>query len=221
VAWTFRHRVLTFGVTLLVLAGIVARSGSASRPPCSRAAGTIASDRVRLQGLPLQGGRRARRVARGGGALRHRRHRLRVVYSYFGENEAATTITLNRKTSRRAGRAFRKHMRRGCRRSPGASPLRRRRCGDRCSSTVFAVNLFGDDLAALERIAAEAGVRLERCRTCRCPLVVGPGREESRCRSTGRFAAPTAWPRGTWAEMFGFHAERDAGCEVPRRPTRR
>jgi HAE1 family hydrophobic/amphiphilic exporter-1 len=84
------------------------------------------------------------------------------VYSYYGENEAATTITLNRKDMNdREAREFRKRMRPWLPDVPGV----RLRFDEEDSqtggsSTSFTVNLFGDDIRILERLSTEADSRL-------------------------------------------------------------
>jgi HAE1 family hydrophobic/amphiphilic exporter-1 len=209
VAWTFRHRVLTFGGTLLVLLGI------------------LAPFKLGLETAMFTGGRNERirivydfkdfhfkedaerAVSRVEEALYARAADIdfESVYSYFGENEAATTITLNRKDlNDEQARAFRRRMRPWLPTVPG---VRLRFDDDDAvtggSSTVFAVNLFGDDLATLERIAGEAGVRLARVPNVQdVQSSSDKGREEVQVSLDRALAARYGLAPRDVAEMFGF-----------------
>jgi HAE1 family hydrophobic/amphiphilic exporter-1 len=164
IGWTFRHRVVTFGATLVVLASI-AGPFMLGLETAMFTGGR--NDRIRVlydfQDFHFkEDGERV--VSRVEEALYAHEQEIgfESVYSYYGENEAATTITLNRKDMNdREAREFRKRMRPWLPDVPGV----RLRFDEEDSqtggsSTSFTVNLFGDDIRILERLSTEADSRL-------------------------------------------------------------
>lgn len=164
IRFTLRHRLLTFGATVLVLAstagpfvlGLETAMNTGGR-----------NDRIRVlyDFRDFHFKEDAEQVVdRVEDALY--RHEGQIgfesVYSYFGENEAQTTITLTRKDMNdREAREFRKTMRAWLPTVPGVQL----RFGDEDaesggSTTTFTVSLFGDDAKILERLAADAATRL-------------------------------------------------------------
>jgi HAE1 family hydrophobic/amphiphilic exporter-1 len=164
IGWTFRHRVVTLAVTLVVLASI-AGPFMLGLETAMFTGGR--NDRIRVlydfQDFHFkEDGEHV--VSRVEEALYAHEQEIgfESVYSYYGENEAATTITLNRKDMNdREAREFRKRMRPWLPDVPGV----RLRFDEEDSqtggsSTSFTVNLFGDDIRILERLSTEADSRL-------------------------------------------------------------
>jgi HAE1 family hydrophobic/amphiphilic exporter-1 len=164
IGWTFRHRLVTFALTIVILASIAV--------PFMLGLETAMftggrNDRIRLQydfrdfHFKEDAERVVSRVEEA--IYAHEREiGFESVYSYYGENEAATTITLIRKgMNDREAREFRKQLRPWLPDVPGV----RLRFNDEDAeaggtSTSFAVNLFGDDIRVLERLSGDADARL-------------------------------------------------------------
>jgi HAE1 family hydrophobic/amphiphilic exporter-1 len=86
---------------------------------------------------------------------------IESLYSFFGENEAATVVTLKREDlGDREVRELRKSIRAALPPVPGARVFFDEEADQGGSSTYFSVKFFGQDSAALERLAAEAERRL-------------------------------------------------------------
>ncbi len=84
------------------------------------------------------------------------------VYSFYGENDAATTIVLSTKgLSDREMKELRQKIRDGLPEIAGAKTYFRDDSDEGGSSTYFAVKFFGQDSGVLENLAAEAQRRLE------------------------------------------------------------
>ena len=164
IRWTLRHRLVTFGATVLVLAstagpfvlGLETAMNTGGR-----------NDRIRVlyDFRDFHFKEDAERVvSRVEEALYGHASQIgfESVYSYFGENEAQTTVTLTRKDMNdREAREFRKTMRAWLPTLPGVQL----RFGDEDaesggSTTTFTVSLFGDDAKVLERLATDAATRL-------------------------------------------------------------
>jgi HAE1 family hydrophobic/amphiphilic exporter-1 len=164
IGWTFRHRITTFVVTVLVLASIAGPFVLGLETAMFTGG---RNDRMRIQYdfQDFHFKEDAERVVSRVEEVLYAHGKeidFESVYSYFGENEAATTITLNRKDMNdREAREFRKRMRPWLPVIPG---VRLRFSDDDAQtgggSTTFTVNLFGDDIRTLERISAEADTRL-------------------------------------------------------------
>ncbi len=89
------------------------------------------------------------------------RFQVATLYSFFGENEAGTVITLAREDlGDRRVRDLRREIRAGLPAIPGARVFFEEEADQGGSSTYFAVKLFGQDVAALERLSAQAQRRL-------------------------------------------------------------
>lgn len=164
IRWTFGHRALTFCATVLVLASI-AGPFVLGLETAMNTGGRNDRIRVLYDFKDFHFKEDAERVvSRVEDALyAHAREvDFESVYSYFGENNAQTTITLNRKDMNdREAREFRKTMRAWLPTVPGVQL----RFGDDDaeaggSTTSFTVSLFGDDMKTLDRLAADASVRL-------------------------------------------------------------
>ncbi len=164
IGWTFRHRAVTFAATLVVLASIAGPFVLGLETAMFTGG---RNDRIRVQydfqdfHFKEDGERVVSRVEEA--LYAHEKEiGFESVYSYFGENEAATTITLIRKDMNdREAREFRKRMRPWLPDIPGV----RLRFDEEDSqagggSTSFTVNLFGDDMHVLERLSTEADARL-------------------------------------------------------------
>jgi HAE1 family hydrophobic/amphiphilic exporter-1 len=161
---TLRHRLLTFAATVLVLAG-TAGPFLLGLDTAMNTGGRNDRIRVLYDFRDFHFKEDAERVvSRVEDALYARQQAIGFdsVYSYFGENEAQTTITLRRKDMNdREAREFRKTMRAWLPIVPGVQL----RFGDEDaeaggSTTTFTVSLFGDDAKVLERLAVDAAARL-------------------------------------------------------------
>jgi hydrophobic/amphiphilic exporter-1 (mainly G- bacteria), HAE1 family len=162
--WTMRHRVATFAATLLVLAS-TAGPFVLGLDTAMNTGGRNDRIRVLYDFRDFHFKEDAERVVNRVEESLYARAAdigFESVYSYFGENEAQTTITLNRKNMNdREAREFRKTMRAWLPVVPGVQL----RFGDEDaesggSTTTFTVSLFGDDTKVLERLATDAAVRL-------------------------------------------------------------
>jgi HAE1 family hydrophobic/amphiphilic exporter-1 len=129
------------------------------------------------------------------------------VYSYFGENNAQTTITLSRKDMNdREAREFRKTLRSWLPRLPG---VRLRFGGENAqsggSTTSFEVSLFGDDMKTLERLSADASARLAAIANVQdVKSSSEEGREEVQVSLDRERAARYNLTPGDLAQTFGF-----------------
>jgi HAE1 family hydrophobic/amphiphilic exporter-1 len=88
--------------------------------------------------------------------LRANRERFQVgtLYSYFGENEAGTVINLARRDlDDREVRELRKAVREGLPQIPGVRVFFREEADEGGGSNYFAVKLFGQDAAQLQRLS--------------------------------------------------------------------
>ena len=209
IRWTLRHRLVTFAATLLVLASI---------------AGPFV---LGLETAMFTGGRNDRmRVLYDFKDFHFKEDAERVVsrveealyahateidfesvYSYFGENEAQTTVTLNRKDmTDREAREFRKTMRAWMPTVPGVQ-LRfgDDDAGSGGSTTSFTISLFGDDMKALERLAADASARLAAIPNVQdVKSSTEEGREEVQVSLDRERAARYGLAPRDLAQMFGF-----------------
>ena len=209
IGWTFRHRVLTFGATLLVLASIAG--------PFMLGLETAMETGGRNDRLFIQYDFQDFHFKENAEAVVTRvedalyRHEQDIgfesVYSYFGENTAQTTITLNRKDMNdREARAFRKTLRSWLPQLPG---VRLRFGGDDAqsggSTTSFEVSLFGDDMKTLERLSADASVRLAAIANVQdVKSSSEEGREEVQVSLDRERAARYNLAPRDLAETFGF-----------------
>jgi HAE1 family hydrophobic/amphiphilic exporter-1 len=119
---------------------------------------------------------------------------VETVYSYYTENEAGTTITLNRENlSDDEMKALRTAIREGLPATPGVRIIFDEDNSDAGgSATYFAVKLFGTDTSTLYRLADEAARRLD---------TMDGVEDVSRPRSTGRREIQVSLDRERIAEL--------------------
>lgn len=206
---TFRHRVATFAVTILVLASIAGPFVLGLETAMFTGG---RNDRIRVQYdfLDFHFKESAERIVSlvEDALYAHEREiGFESVYSYFGENTAATTITLLRKDMNdREAREFRKTIRPWLPEIPGV----RLRFDDEDaqsggSSTGFTVNLFGDDIRTLDRLSAEADARLSAIANVQdVKSSAEDGREEVQVTLDRDRAARYALAPRDLAQTFGF-----------------
>ena len=118
---------------------------------------------------------------------------VETIYSYYTENEAGTTITLNREDlGDDEMKELRTAIREGLPEIPGVRIVFEEEADEGGSSTYFAVKLFGQDSTTLYRLADEAARRLDTME----------GVEDvSRPRSTGRREVQVNLDRDRVAEL--------------------
>jgi HAE1 family hydrophobic/amphiphilic exporter-1 len=89
------------------------------------------------------------------------RYAIGAVYSFFGENEAATVITLrDEHLGDQEVRDLRKAIRAGLPQQPGVRVFFAEEADEGGNSTYFAVKFFGQDTGILTKLAEEAARRL-------------------------------------------------------------
>jgi len=209
IRWTFRHRVLTFCATLVILASI-AGPFVLGLETAMNTGGRNDRMRVLYDFKDFHFKEDAERVvSQVEDALYAQADAIgfESVYSYFGENNAQTTITLNRKDMNdREAREFRKTLRAWLPTVPGVQL----RFGDDDaesggSTTSFTVSLFGDDMKALERLAADASARLAAIPNVQdVKSSTEEGREEVQVSLDRERAARYGLAPRDLAETFGF-----------------
>jgi HAE1 family hydrophobic/amphiphilic exporter-1 len=163
-AWTLRHRVWT---SLIVIAGL----GVGFVPfvlgmvDMAQFAGAV-NRRLRLEyefsdfSYKSDSERAVRQVESYLSANKER-FGLESIYSFFGENEAGTLLTLqDTHVNDREVKALRKTIRAGLPEVPGARIFFREEADQGGSSTYFAVKFFGHDSAVLQKFGDEAARRL-------------------------------------------------------------